>query len=302
MTGPGSAALERYGEACWKSSAAAERAAVKPWVAAHRGRRARGERHPVYDFLFEYYSFPPGRLLRYSPGIGRILENGRRDYAGSKAWSPYAGRPDDVWLDPGAVPPRVAATAEWVAKLLAVIGERAGLFGCYGLHEWAMLYRQGIGDRRHRDWPLRVSEAQLEDAVERGALCCTHHDAFRFFTDAARPLNRGQPGPEARLANEQPACLHANMDLYKWSYKLSPWIPSLLLTEAFLLAAEIREVDMRASPYDLAGLGFSPIRIETEHGRAQYERLQRDFAARARPLREAILQECRKISAAIGRG
>ena len=49
---------------------------------------------------------------------------------------------------------------------------------------------------------------------------------------------------------------------------------------------------MRASPYDLAGLGFSPVKIETPEGRAEYEQHQRAFAARAQPLRDRLLSAC----------
>lgn len=46
-----------------------------------------------------------------------------------------------------------------------------------------------------------------------------------------------------------------NMDLYKWAYKLSPLVPSELVADCFALAREIRTLDMRASPYDLADPG-----------------------------------------------
>jgi hypothetical protein len=40
-------------------------------------------------------------------------------------------------------------------------------------------------------------------------------------------------------------------------------------------------LDMRASPYDLAALGYPPVRIETPEGRAEYARAQDAFAERA---------------------
>ena len=62
------------------------------------------------------------------------------------------------------------------------------------------------------------------------------------------------------------------MDLYKWSYKLSPLVPSELVADCFALAREIRELDMRASPYDLAELGYEPVAVETPAGRPEYAR------------------------------
>jgi hypothetical protein len=78
-------------------------------------------------------------------------------------------------------------------------------------------------------------------------------------------------------------------DLYKWAYKLSPLVPSELVGDAFALAREIRTLDMRASPYDLAALGYPPVRVETPEGRATYATAQREFAERAGVLRDRLL-------------
>ena len=51
------------------------------------------------------------------------------------------------------------------------------------------------------------------------------------------------------------------------------------------LAADARELDMRASPYDLRDYGFEPIAVETPAGRAEYVRAQQSVAERAAPLR-----------------
>ena len=60
-----------------------------------------------------------------------------------------------------------------------------------------------------------------------------------------------------------------------------PVRPVELIADCFALAAEIREMDMRASPYDLAELGYAPIAIETPAGRAEYAAV----AGRLRPPR-----------------
>jgi hypothetical protein len=125
--------------------------------------------------------------------------------------------------------------------------------------------------------------------VEERGVKCSHFDAFRFFTAPARPLNLLQPTRETQRENEQPGCLHANMDLYKWSYKLSPLTSSELVADCFALARDIRTLDMRASPYDLADLGYPPVRIETADGRAEYAAAQRAFAKRAEPLRARLI-------------
>ena len=79
------------------------------------------------------------------------------------------------------------------------------------------------------------------------------------------------------------------MDLYKWADKLGPLVPGELLLDAFTLARDIRELDMRASPYDLADLGYAPVRIETPEGKAAYVDAQRAFADRGGALRTRLL-------------
>ena len=147
------------------------------------------------------------------------------------------------------------------------------------------------------DWPLRFPPEEIAAVVERSAICCSHFDAFRFFTAPARPLNRLQPTRPDAPRLEQRGCLHANMDLYKWSFKLVPFAPGELLADCFELARDIREVDMRASPYDLRALGFAPIPIETAAGRSEYELHQRAFAARGEPLRSRLRALCGRLLA-----
>jgi hypothetical protein len=85
------------------------------------------------------------------------------------------------------------------------------------------------------------------------------------------------------------------MDLYKTSFRLSPLVPSELVADCFALAWDIRELDMRASPYDLTELGYEPVRIETTEGKAEYVAAQRRFAERAVPLRTRLIEECDRL-------
>ena len=70
------------------------------------------------------------------------------------------------------------------------------------------------------------------------------------------PMPRCSRSSEGQVASEQPGCLHAGMDLYKWAAKLGPLVASELLLDCLDLAADARAVDMRASPYDLTDYGF----------------------------------------------
>ena len=146
--------------------------------------------------------------------------------------------------------------------------------------------------------PLRLGAAGTDAVLESLPVHCTHHDAFRFFTPPpARATRWPRPGP-TRSRCEQPGCLHATMDLYKWAYKLAPATPSELLADCFALAVEVRELDMRASPYDLAALGYAPVR-DRDAGRAgrvrpRAGRVRRAGGARCgERLLEPVRRRCR---------
>ncbi len=200
-----------------------------------------------------------------------------------------------VALDSSALPAHRREFVAWLRGMLGAMQNRPAFFGCYGLHEWAMVYRQTPEQVRHNAYPLRFAPDALAAVVETAPITCTHFDAFRFFTEPARPLNRLQPTRTDTTQLEQRGCLHANMDLYKWAFKLAPFTPSELVADCFELARDIREVDMRASPYDLRALGFAPIAIETTAGRAEYESHQRAFAARGEPLRARLIALCERL-------
>ncbi|MEM7396054.1 MAG: 3-methyladenine DNA glycosylase [Verrucomicrobiota bacterium] len=257
----------------------------------HLDRQARREKHPVYDFLFEYFTFKPTRLMRWSPGAGIVLEEGD-DFL---AFEGYTRHDRGVWLDPDRFPDRRVSSLSWVIDLLERIEERPPRFGCYGLHEWAMVYREDPNAIRHDYAPLRFAPDELASIVEAHQIVCTHFDAYRFFTPAARPLNSLNPEADTRHTFEQKGCVHVNMDLYKWAYKFYPWIGSDVIREAFQVAVMAREIDMQASPYDLRHLGFEPIMIETEAGKQIYQRKQQEIVERADPVREKLLNACRDL-------
>jgi hypothetical protein len=72
-------------------------------------------------------------------------------------------------------------------------------------------------------------------------------------------------------------------------------VSSDLVADCFELAWDIRAVDMRAAPYDLAVLGFDPIRIETPEGKQEYVAAQRSFVERGAPLRARLIEECERL-------
>jgi hypothetical protein len=289
--------LQVLAEATWRSRAAAHEARVDAFVAPHLARRAEAIKHPVHDFLFTYYSQRPARLRRWHPGYGVGLAGGE-EYAGLKGYGA---------VSTGSTNESVSVSPEYVASqrpmieslhaLLTATAGRTANFGCFGLHEWAMVYRMSEEQTRHADWPLRLGPEGTDTVVESHRIACSHFDAFRFFTEPARPLNALAPTSGDRPAYEQPGCLHAGMDLYKHAFRLTPMIDSDLVADCFELARDIRVLDMRAAPYDLADLGFEPVRIETPEGKQQYVEAQRLFAQRGAPLRRRLIEECERLLA-----
>lgn len=279
----------------WRERQARHRERVVQWTGPHRERARRQEKHPVCDFLFTYYPYRPGQLESWHPGYGVGLEGGG-EWLGEGGHPAYRPVPGGVAAALEGINPSRHAGLHWILDLLGTTAARPPAFGCFGLHEWAMVYR--APEARH-SVPLRFSSAEIADIVESQVIRCTHYDAFRFFTPEARPLNRHQPDRVSAPAFEQRGCLHVNMDLYKWAFKLSPFLPSELVADCFELAWEVREIDMRASPYDLRGLGYEPIPVETAAGRLEYERHQRSFSERGVPLREAVRRAYERVCHAL---
>ncbi|WP_431921214.1 3-methyladenine DNA glycosylase [Amycolatopsis tucumanensis] len=276
----------------WRARRREHAARVRRWTGPYQERRSRGEKHPVHDFLFQYYPHRPAHLERWSPGPGVVLAGDASEFLARPEFRETGG---GVAL--GELPAKRVPTVRALLVLLEATASRPPRLSCFGLHEWAMVYRQAPGQVRHNQLPLRLGTAGTDTVVESLELRCGHYDAFRFFTPPARPRNALEPSRERQVELEQPGCLHANMDLYRAAFKLDPFVPSELVADCFELAVEIRELDMRASPYDLSGLGYSPVRIETARGRAEYARAQAAFAARAEPLRARLIEHCRTLLA-----
>lgn len=291
-----------------RAQRAAHEARADALTAGHRQRRARGEKHAVEDFLFTYYPFSPARMRRWHPGWDTAYP------ASADAGPQGRGIGGDVtedtdrrWyvdlphvLDDGPVLRRAdvgrylrerADALAFMRTLLerSSMRSRPGQFSCFGLHEWAMVHGLRPGQQRHEDLPLRLSQEETDQVVERERLVCSHIDAFRFFTDSAAPRNILQPTRARQIELDNPACLHVGMDLYKWAMKLTPLVPSTLVLDCFEHARDTRVLDMEASPYDVRPLGYAAVRIETPEGKAEYVRRQRRLAERAEQLRQRIL-------------
>lgn len=276
----------------WTAARASYLARIRPWVDARLVRKSRQQKHPVHDFLFEYYEFRTSHLLRWTPGFGVTIEGATRV---DLLWPEFEMSDNGLSLPAAVFPDHRVAYLKWAVEYLEVVLAREPTFGCMGMHEWAMVYRDP--EIRHAETPLRLSREETDAVVESQPLRCSHFDAFRFFSRGAVPLNRWELTRQATTDHDQAGCVHVNMDLYRFAYKIAPFCPSDVLADTFELAVRAREVDMRASPYNLTEFGFVPVHIETPEGRAEYVELQRELYCLSQPVRERLLGVYRRLLA-----
>lgn len=271
----------------WKARKLQHEQRVDALIGDYLKARSAHKRQPVMDFLFEYYAFRPSALRRWSPGITVGLEfTNKEDLLELSELSSEDGI---AFPDPHLFPEKRIKSTRWILEMLRNTQTKKPMFGCFGMHEWAMVYK--AEKPRHDQVPLRMEPEELAEFVESRPLVCTHFDAYRFFTPEAVPMNKFELSRQTFADTEQPGCIHSNMDLYKWAHKLYPWISSNLILDAFELALKARTIDMMASPYDLAEHGLEPIKIETEVGRLEYAKAQNAIYEKGIPIRERVIGE-----------
>jgi hypothetical protein len=288
--GPARAPVTSLPAAAWQPRLAGHELRADALTAGHRARRATGQRHAIDDFLYDYYGTRPSVLRRWHPGLGVRLEAGPDGPAPHHRWRWYAtDAAGTVRLDVDAFLAGRGESVRFIHRLLTAIVSRPAFTGCFGLHEWAMVYRQ----REHRHpLPLRLGQRGTDAVVEAHQIRCTHFDAYRFFTPDAVERNHLRPTRAGQVDLDQPGCLHASMDCHKWATKLGPAVPGELALDCFELAGDIRLLDMQASPYDFSSYGQPPVAIETPEGKAEYVARQREFARRAGRLRTRLIEVC----------
>ena len=268
-----------------------------------RERKHSVNAHPIYNFLHTYYRYSADSLLKYSPGLNvHLLDVQDEDIKGHGKHQPgvlhprFWERDEDHTLryspDCEELLSDVKKVSSWQRNMdvLTRSAARSPVFSCYGAHEWAMLYRGN--DKKQPQLNMRVSQSVIDKLVETLPLRCTHYDAFRFFDKEAQPLNAVQlPTRDAQIEREQPACIHATMDLFKYAYQLYPLCSAKLLRDSVEIATRARIIDMRASPYDVSAFEgcADAICIETEEGRMAYAREQEGLMQDSLPLRRELL-------------
>jgi hypothetical protein len=84
------------------------------------------------------------------------------------------------------------------------------------------------------------------------------------------------------------------MDLLKHAIILSRYpcgrVGNEVKIQCLKLALAAREIDVRASPYDVSPFGLEAIKVETEHGRRFYKKAQAQLMDHAAPIRAALIR------------
>ena len=146
-------------EPVWLARQSAHEVRVRAWTDPHQARASRGEKHPVHDFLFSYYAYRAAWLKRWHPGPDVALTG--ESARAFLRWPEYREitLPDGttaVALEPATLPVHRRVFVKWLRDLLQTMQTRPAFFGCFGLHEWAMVYRQTPDEIRHNAYPLRA--------------------------------------------------------------------------------------------------------------------------------------------------
>src|SRR3954454_5798823 len=131
---PGLRVLE---ETEWRRFERTHQEQVDAWTAGRRARAVRGQRHPVDDFLWTYYSHLPRQLRRWHPGAGVALAG--LAASARTGWRWYRPFPEGVAVDVEAFVDARGESVRFVRDLLAATASRPAHLGCFGLHEWAMV-------------------------------------------------------------------------------------------------------------------------------------------------------------------
>src|SRR5690606_8665130 len=92
---------------------------------------------------------------------------------GEWRWYAPGSTPGSLIVDGAAFARAKGGLLQTVVRMLRATVSRPARFGCFGLHEWAMVYRQG--EHRH-PVPLRLGQDGTNAVVEAHELRCTHYD------------------------------------------------------------------------------------------------------------------------------
>ena len=109
----------------------------------------------------------------------------------------------------------------FIADLLRATASRPARLNCFGLHEWAMVYRAPTVRHAPGAAAARRRRHRRRGRVDAVALQPLRRLPVLHRAGRARATPSSSPGTR-QVATEQPGCLHAAMDLYKWALQAGP--------------------------------------------------------------------------------
>ena len=220
---------------------------------------------------------PLGRARRRTPRWRWYATDARRHRA--------ARRRRPSW--PTAATPSGSSAGCWRRR-----PARPAFSGCFGLHEWAMVYRDDAA--RGTRCPLRLGQAGTDAVVEAHPIRCTPLRRVPVLHAARRRPQppAADPGDASPSWSSRAACTPA-MDLYKWAYKLSPADPGRA-GRRLLRAGRARSASWTCGPRPTtcARTATSRSRSRRPRARPQYVAAQRGFAERGAVLRQRLIDVC----------
>jgi hypothetical protein len=145
---------ELTSRAAWRNQANEHRQIVSQWTSGRLSRRAIGEKHPVDDFLFDYYPISPAKLASWFPTFDEALEAQSQDYSDFNERI-YAFNGGCIALRSSWLVEH-EPKAQYAVEFLSRVATREAKIGCHALHEWAMVLE--VDAVRHTDWPLRLTQ------------------------------------------------------------------------------------------------------------------------------------------------
>src|SRR5690625_5841283 len=100
----------------WTGMQESHQQRLKSLIEPYLEKRSRRARDPVLDFLFEYYTFRPTHLYRWSPGIGVGLEcNDSNQLPGIRELTLLEGV---AWLDMDLFTNKRARLIIWILMVI----------------------------------------------------------------------------------------------------------------------------------------------------------------------------------------
>ena len=255
----------------------------RPAARAQAARRgAPGARLPLHVLLV------PTRPARgVAPRAGGRAARRR----GVPRAGPATSRTSAACASTRAALPRLAPTARFVRTLLTATAARPARLSCFGLHEWAMVYRSP----RPGTPPCRSGWAPRAPTRSSRPCPCTAPTTTRSGSSPrrARPRNAVAPGarrPGGARAARLPARHHGSLQVGLQARPRHPGRPGGRRASSSRPTSASSTCGPAPTTSPRSATRRCPSRPPA--GRAAYARAQANFALRAAPLRERLVDVC----------